>query len=174
MSTPKRVRLTEAIIYRAMQDPPPPSAPYLWDSDVPGFAVRINPTGKAIYTFRRAKLWPVIPYADRLEVKRRGEWDRVKYLGLHAARREALRLMGVAHHAPIAASFTRKRRKQAEGQDASPTDIEQVFRGFCIDHLQKHTTIRFTRECESRFRRFVLPAWKGRDIRSITRKDVRE
>src|SRR5207249_10926045 len=53
----------------------------------------------------------------------------------------------------------------------SSTKIEQVIREFTVRHLQQHTTYRHVCDSDTRFGRFVLPAWKGRDIRSITKGD---
>jgi integrase len=64
--------------------------------------------------------------------------------------------------------------KEAKRSFDNSTKIEQVIREFTKAHLEKRTSAGYLRESESRFRRFVLPAWKGRDVRTITRKDVRE
>jgi hypothetical protein len=65
MPTTKRVRLTPALIERAMRKPPPVGkTTYLRDDAVRGFAVRIHPSGRANYylLFRdgqRKAFWPV-------------------------------------------------------------------------------------------------------------------
>jgi integrase len=172
MPTKNRVKLTEAMILRAMGNPPPPTNPFLRDSVVPGLAVRVHPTGDATYTLllpggRREKL-----YAVRVAHATGGLKTDLRRARADASKRLDEARRGREREPKI---------KPANAKFDSSTRIEQVFREFTKDHLEKRygdgrfvLSVSHRSESESRFRRFVLPAWRGRDVRSITRKDVRE
>src|SRR3954469_21188102 len=76
MPTPNKVRLTEALIAKAMRNPPAEGqTTFLRDSKVPGLAIRVHPTGRATYTLLRPKrktFWHVEPdaLAEQLKLAR--------------------------------------------------------------------------------------------------------
>ena len=169
MSTPKRVRLTLGLIERALRNPPPVGkTTFLRDSVVPGLALRIHPTGRATYTL-------LLPKGVRKRLlNMEKEWKEYpEYWKQHLTRvredaaRELYpyRVHSSASHTPIV------RSGQKQHGDAS-TRVEAVVREFTKRHLQARTSFRHVRDSEARFGRFVLPKWKGRDIASITRKEV--
>jgi integrase len=159
MPTTNRVRLTEAMIERECRKPPPVyKTLFLRDSVVPGLAVRIHPTGQATYTLHKKKLAPV----------QLGWGKHLPYSQLDRIREQAIKELGAAYDPKQPTS-----RPPNQPFDTS-TKIEPAFRRFAREYLEKRTSAVYVSESESRFRRFVQPAWKGRDVRSITRKDVRE
>ena len=173
MPTTNRVRLTLSLIEHAMRNPPPEgTTTFLRDKVVDGLALRIHPTGRATYTLllpggQRKKLlalnaeWKEVPeywngHLDK--VRQRAKEDLLPYRSLSS-------LLADQRSAP---------KRATPKPDAAPTKIELVVRRFTREHLEKHTGLRHVRDCEARFRLYVLPKWKGRDVRSITRRDVRE
>src|SRR5438552_4529753 len=148
MPTTNRARLTEAVIARAMRNPPAEGqTTFLRDSKVPGFAVRVHPSGQATYTL-------LLPKGQRMKF-----WGYYEPGGLELAREYAAKRLREA----------RQGRDVREPNDTplkaptptqsfdSSTKIEQVIREFTVRHLQQHTTYRHVCDSDTRFGRFVLP-----------------
>jgi integrase len=173
MPTTKRVRLTLSLIEQALRNPPPAGkTTFLRDSVVPGLALRIHPTGKATYTL-------LLPKGQRkrlLNLER--EWKEYPdYWKQHLTRvreQASIELYPYRLHSPVHSIIgvsTPNPSNQRQRSDGS-TKVGAVVREFTKRHLQTRTSFRHVRDSDVRFARFVLPKWKGRDITSITRKEV--
>jgi integrase len=133
---------------------------FVWDSKVPGFGVRIYPTGKRIYVFQ---------YRTR-----RGQQRRVA-IGLHGpftvetAREVAADLYGAVRKGGDPAEEQKTATQQH--RDA----IEEVIEEFMGRYMAgKGRAPRYIEETRRNFEKHVLPRWQGRALRSITRRDVIE
>ena len=122
----------------------------IWDSKTPGFGVRIFPTGKKSFILKyrirgRQRIFTIGP---------------VGILTLDQARNKALKLAGAIldGHDPM-------EEKNIKGK---------TIRDLCSAYLEQHAKPhkKSWREDESRIRRYVIPAWSNRDVRSINRTDV--
>jgi integrase len=150
--------LTKLIVERAA--PEPERDLFLWDSKVPGFGVRVYPSGKRMYVFQ-------------YRTKRRQQ--RRVAIGLHGpftidkAREAAADLY----------EAVRKGRDPADEQKTAarlaPDTIENVIGEFMQRYMAgKKRAQRYIEETRRNFDRHVLPRWRDRDIRAITRRDVIE
>lgn len=174
MPTTNRVRLTIGLIEQAIRNPPViGKTTFLRDSQVPGLALRIHPTGRATYTLllpkgERKKLMSL-----QLEGRLAPEWWKGHLKRVREIATEEL----VPYRLPRTVEQAPKPRQVRDGTDeyhqAGSTKIEAVARRFTREHF-KGKARSSARQCESRLKRYVLPEWKGRDVREITRKDVRE
>jgi integrase len=133
---------------------------FLWDTKVSGFGVRIHPTGKRMYIF---------------QYRRRGRQQRRVAIGLHGpftvekARQVAADLYEVV----------RKGRDPAEEQKSAarrtPDTVEAVTVDFIERYLRgKGRAKSYVGDTRAIFANHVLPRWRGRDIKTITRRDVIE
>jgi integrase len=131
---------------------------FLWDSKVPGFGVRIYPSGKRMYGFQ---------YRSKA-----GRQRRVA-IGLHGP----LTVERARGAAADLYEAVRKGRDPVEEQKADvrrERDIlESVIDEFMTRYMVgKGRASRYIEETRRNFNKHVLPRWRGRDIRSITRRDV--
>ena len=157
-----RVKLTDELIQEAQQQRKGKEI-YLGDSELPGFGARIHRGSFSFY----------------VRFHRDGRWRRESFLQGHVvhigtvkiAREIAAELLLELHEPP-------HRAVGAERLDDFPENagehmIERVAAEFTTEHLvglgRSH---RYLQDSKSRFLRFVRPAWKGRDVRSITPQEV--
>jgi len=154
----QRNALTKIAVEKA--HPEPGRQLFLWDSKVPGFGVRIFPSGRRKYIFQ---------YRTQGRRQRRmvlgvhGPLTPEKARGLAADLYELVRKGGDPMHDQQLAA----RRK--------PDTIENVIDQF-VDKYLKHrqraqSYIDATRAI---FDNHVIPRWRRRDIKSITRRDLIE
>jgi integrase len=133
---------------------------FIWDSKVPGFGVRVYPSGKRMYVF---------------QYRTRGGQQRRIAIGLHGpftvekAREAAADLY----------EAVRKGRDPVEEQKAAVErkgdTVESVIDEFMIRYMAgKGRAPRYVEETRRNFDKHVLPHWRGRDLRRITRRDVIE
>jgi integrase len=133
---------------------------FLWDVRVPGFGVRIYPTGKRMYVF---------------QYRTKGRQQRRIAIGLHGP-------FTVERAREAAADLyeaVRKGRDPAEEQKAaaqrSHDNIEAVTEDFIQRYLEgKERAKSYIDDTRATFANHVLPRWRGRDIKTITRRDVIE
>jgi integrase len=182
--TVNRVPLTEAMIEEACRNPPERGTTrYLRDSVVPGFAVRVMPTGFAnYYLIRRGKPEvmeyrgsPIPTTLDGQEVMTR---DGPVYFGkmqglarlwpgwLDRAREHAKPLLGVR------AQPNKSDALEEQTGNIRSNSLERAFADFTRRYLESRAQPAHVLHCQMRWRKYIRPAWRGRDLRSITRKDV--
>ena len=150
--------LTKLVVEKIV--PEPGRDLFVWDSRVPGFGVRIYPSGKRMYVF---------------QYRSKGGRQRRVAIGLHGpftvekAREAAADLY----------EAVRKGRDPVEEQKtAAQRDrdaIEHVIEEFMSRYMAgKGRAPRYVQETKRNFDKHVLSRWRGRAIRSITRRDVIE
>jgi integrase len=140
--------------------PEPERDLFIWDSKVPGFGVRVYPSGKRMYLFQ-------------YRLGGRAGRQRRMTIGLHGP-------FSVDEARNVAADLyqaARKGRDPVEEQRAAErvqrTTIESVVDEFMTRHMVgKHRTRRYIEDTRRQFDKYVLPYWRGRDLREITRRDV--
>jgi len=131
---------------------------FVWDSKVPGFGVRIYPSGKRLYVF---------------QYRTKGGRQRRVAIGLHGP-------FTVERARDAAADLyeaVRKGRDPVEEQKAhlqiKRDTIESVVDEFMTRYMAgKGRAPRYVEETRRNFNNHVLPCWRGREIRSVTRRDV--
>jgi integrase len=85
-----------------------------------------------------------------------------------AKRREALRLLGKGEDPALA-----KKAAEEKARDEARDTVEAVIDLFMTRYMQaKKRAPRYIAETRGNFDRHVMPAWRGRPIASITRRDV--
>jgi len=150
--------LTKLIVEKIV--PEPGRDLFVWDTRVPGFGVRIYPSGKRMYVF---------------QYRTRGRRQRRVAIGLHGP-------FTVERARDAAADLyeaVRKGRDPVEEQKASVererNTIESVIDEFMTRYMAgKARAPRYIEETRRNFDKHVLPCWRGRDLRGITRRDVIE
>jgi integrase len=162
-----RILLTEAVIRKAKS--PRSDTTILWDTALPGFGCRLHPSGRKSFVLqyrlpdgstRRPGLGPVgLPFS------------------LDDARDHARRLLKQAalgrDPALEVASVARPSEHKVNERACSATTIEAVWAEFVRRHLEaKERSDSYIQHSVGHFRNYVFPRWRGRDIRTITRKDV--
>jgi integrase len=133
---------------------------FLWDSKVPGFGVRIYPTGKRMYVF---------------QYRTRDRQQRRVAIGLHGP----LTVETAREAASDLYEAVRKGRDPAEEQKTIarrvPDKIEIVVDEFIHRYLAgKERAPSYIADTRAIFANHVLPRWRGREIKTVTRRDVIE
>jgi integrase len=154
----QRKALTKLVVERT--EPDPTRDLFVWDSKVPGFGARIYPTGKRMYVFQ---------YRTKARQQRRVAIGLHGPLTVETAREAAADLY----------EAVRKGRDPAEEQkrDArrEPDTIEKVIEDFILRYMAgKERAQSYIGDTRATFKNHVLPRWRGRDINTITRRDVIE
>lgn len=131
------------------------------DGTVRGLELRINPDGVKTWTLR---------YRNIAREQRRLKLGVYPRLTLSKARETANRLLRDvdAGHDPQAA----REAVRAQAAQAKKDSIDAL----CADYLERHAKIRKRtwRADQHKIDRVILPAWKGRPVTAITRRDCRE
>jgi integrase len=152
--------LTKLFVEKA--SPAPEGQVVLWDRKVPGFGIRIFPSGKRMYFFR-------------FRSKATGQQRRVT-IGLHGP----LTVEKAREAAADLYEAVRKGRDPVEERHQmaarrAPDRIEAVVEEFLVRYMAgKKRAPRYIEETRRNFAKHVLPRWQGRDIRGISRRDVIE
>jgi integrase len=162
-----RILLTEAAIRKAKS--PRSDTTILWDTALPGFGCRLHPSGRKSFVLqyrlpdgqqRKPSLGPVgrpFSLADARD-HARGLLKQVAQ-----GRDPALEALPAAQ----------RKEQRANTHKPGATTIEAVWAEFVRRHLEaKERSDSYIQHSEGHFRNYVLPRWRGRDISSITRKDV--
>ena len=178
-----KLKLTDATV-RSLKAPERGRIDY-FDATLPGFALRVS--GPTPSTPEGRKGW-VVFYRFGGKQKRLTIEPGYPALGLADARKQA----GAAFQAlargedPAAAkqeAKTAARQDPAiaeaaaekEAQERKRGAIENVIEDFIKRHLEaKHRAPRYIAETRRLFKLHVLPRWRGRELRTITRRDVIE
>jgi integrase len=150
--------LTKQVVEKTA--PEPGRDLFMWDSKVHGFGVRVYPSGKRMYVFQyRSKAGK----QRRVAIRLHGPFTVDKARDAAADLYEAVR----------------KGRDPAEEQkDAarrSYDDIEAITENFIQRYLEgKGRAKSYIDDTRATFANHVLPRWRGRDVKTITRRDVIE
>jgi integrase len=160
-----KVFLTSALVAHEQANPPRRGTTRsLWDTELPGFAARIHPTGGVTFI---------------LKCRREGQIRRVKVIGPYGdnifdlvefAREQVAELLADGDYRQLSGPAI----QEPEGvvpEGAHKHSVDRVAAEFITQHLARRSPGHL-RDSKSRLRRFVLPAWSGQDLRSIKRKDV--
>jgi integrase len=133
---------------------------FLWDSRVPGFGVRLYPSGKRMYVF---------------QYRSKGRQQRRVAIGLHGpfTVETAREVAADLYEAVRKGGDPSGEQKTAAGR--APDTIEGVIDEFIQRYMAgKQRAPRYIAETRRNFDKHVLPRWGGRDLRAITRRDVIE
>jgi integrase len=150
--------LTKLVVERTT--PEPGRDRFLWDSRVPGFGVRVYPSGKRMYVFQ---------YRTKAGQQRRAAIGLHGPLTVDNAREAAADLYEAVRKGrdPI----DEQKAATARGQDP----IENVIEEFLARYMAgKGRAPRYIEETRRNLDKHVLARWRGRDLRGITRRDVIE
>jgi integrase len=133
---------------------------FAWDSKVPGLGVRAYPSGKRMYVF---------------QYRTRGGRQRRVAIGVHGP----FTIEKARETAADLYEAVRKGRDPVEEQKAATQrerdTIESVIEEFMARYMAaKERAPRYIEETRRNFDKHVLPHWRGRDLRGITRRDVIE
>jgi integrase len=157
----RRSPLTEQAVRRIKL---PPDRPFLWDSAVPGLGVRLYASGRHVYIFQ---------YRTRRNQQRRMSGAVFGTTSLNSARKWAAELHDAVRCGRDPAADQRTERERQLDGDASLYSIEAVVADFIKYRLEaRNRAPKYIKDCQRTFDRFVLSAWKGRDVRDIRRIEV--
>ena len=150
--------LTKLVVERT--EPDPARDRFFWDSKVPGFGVRIYPTGKRMYVFQ---------YRTKARQQRRVAIGLHGPLTIEAARQFAADLYEAVRKGGDPAEEQKRDARRV------PDTIEKVIEEFMLRYMAgKQRAPRYIEETRRNFDKHVLPRWRGRDLGAITRRDVIE
>lgn len=133
---------------------------FVWDTKVPGFGVRIHPSGKRMYVYQ---------YRTKTRQQRRVAIGLHGPLTVETARQAAADLY----------EAVRKGGDPAEEQKRAarriPDTFEKVVDEFMLRYMAgKQRARSYIEDTRATFDNHVLPRWRRRDITTITRRDVIE
>jgi len=145
-------KLIDGFRYRGNRQTEKPSRDVRWDDQLPGFGIRVFPTGRKSF---------VLSYRSNSR-KRLMALGTYGVLTLDQARGKARSLLGnvIDGRDPL-----QERQKEARGQKV---------KDLCTAYLERHAKPhkKTWKTDESRINNYILPAWKGHKISAITRSDV--
>jgi integrase len=154
----QRKALTKLVVERT--EPDPKRDAFVWDSKVPGFGVRIYPTGKRMYVFQ---------YRTKPRQQRRVAIGLHGPLTVDAAREFAADLYEAVRKGHDPAEEKKREARRV------PDTIEKVIEEFMLRYMAgRQRAQSYIGDTRATFENHVLPRWRGRDINSITRRDVIE
>jgi integrase len=148
-----------------------------WDSLLPGFGLRVSHTGR--------KTWMTMYRVGGKQVRETiGTLATIPNVGVARAKarasmeKAAAGLNPVTERREIAAKELRQAEEAAATSAANQRDaFENVVDEF-MDRFMRHGkrphSPRYITEVRRNFDRHVLPRWRGRNIRSITRRDIND
>ena len=150
-------RLTQRLVNAAASGS---ASTIIWDEDVKGFGLRVTAGGHRSYVFQ-------------YRIGGRGAPSRRVTIGTHGspwtpdtARREAISLLTKVRQGQDPMAMLKTMREEALTQS-----IEAYVDAF-VDRYLKANWVRSWREGERVLRAYVVPEWKGKVLRKITRRDV--
>jgi integrase len=171
-----RMLLTVPLIERERKKPPAKGATrFLWDRQVPGLAARIHPSGGVSFLIQWRERFSGAQ--RRLGIGTLHLWDRHTQGpagALKEVREDASKhLADVQQGRDPALARDLEREFSGEEQKKHKFAIENVIAEFTRRHLEaRDRSADYKASFAGNVRRYVLPAWAGRDIRSIARRDV--
>jgi integrase len=136
--------------------PPPSGRLDVWDAALPGFGLRVTDKG--------AKSW-VAMYRTGNRKRRLtlGAYPKIKLGAARDLARDAFRAVGEGLDPATAKKAGRR----------APDTIDSVIDEFIHRYLEaQRRSPSYIKETRRIFEKLVLPRWRGRDIKSITRRDV--
>ncbi len=155
---PKRQKLTKSIVDNA---PILDRRYHIYDSDIPGFSVKIEPSGSKIY---------VLDYRSGAG-GRDAPKKRVK-IGKHGALTvEQARVIAKEYYAKIALGDDPADQRQAERGKTLLKDFQERYVNEYIIHHNKPSTVTGKKEV---LRTLIMPHFRNHAMEDITRKDVQE
>lgn len=145
-----KVRLTK----RAVDAAKPAAKEYLlWDAELPGFGLRVYPSGRKVYL---------------LQYKRRGETRKLR-LGQHGpTTAEAARERARQHLAELDAGGDPAEARNAERSDPTVAELCELYLAEGADHLKASTRTAYA----GAIRRHILPLLAKKRLRRLTQADV--
>ena len=128
-----------------------------FDAGTPGLSLRVSPGG--------AKAWHVVyKHAGKTRRKKLGRYPALGLADARIAAREDQLRIDRDHADPAA-------ERQAELAAVAPTfTVEDLSKLYITAHAKVHK--RTWKDDQWRIDRYVLPAWKGRAVPSVTRSDA--
>ncbi|SRR5579885_81612 len=129
-----------------------------WDDALPGFGVRVKPSGVMSY---------LIQYRNADHVSKRFTLGKTTELRLEEARRRAARHLGDVKDAkdPADPATERRERRQA-------ATVVDLCERYLSDHAEVHAKPRYLKELRRMVNTKIKPALGTKPIRSITRAEV--
>jgi integrase len=154
----KRIRLTTATSVDALK--PRADRYIVRDDNVSGLELRIHPDGTKVWSLR----YRVNGQQRRLKL---GEYPRTS---LAKAREQANKELRKVDGGIDPQAEREKVRRAIEQAKADSIDV------LCDNYIERHAKVkkRTWRDDQSKIACEILPAWKGRAVTSITRRDCRE
>ena len=128
----------------------------IWDAKLPGFGVRVSPTG--------TKTFVLLYYFNGRKCRR--SLGRFPFVSLADARGHAMTVLGqVANNIdPDAVAL----------EPFAPRSVETVVQEFIEKHCHRHNRASTAYATERLLRKHFCKPWAGRDLDSISRRDVME
>lgn len=132
---------------------------WVWDSDLPGFGVRVHSSGRKMY---------MVQYRDADRRTRKVTIGRHGIFTTEEARAEAREILKAVAHGENPAV---ERRAARERRKAAPT-IEDLAERYLSEWAAVRKKPQSARDDRQKLETYVLPSWRGRLVADITRKDV--
>jgi integrase len=125
-----------------------------WDNDIPGFGVRVMPSGRKSF---------VLQY-------RAGRRSRRMVLGyFNVITPERARQLAIAHLANIAEGYDPLAKRDA-GRDA--VTVKDLAKRFDAEHIAVHLKPSTQKEYRRSLKKFILPFFGNRPIAEVSREEV--
>ncbi len=156
-----RVKLTNLKVAKTPVPSPKRKQKELWDTEVPGFGLRIGHGGRRTFM--------VMVRVNG--VQRRYTIATYPEMSLKDAREEARKLRADARQGIDPKEREAEKRRAAQRQRQNTFAV--IARDFIEDHAKKSAP-RSWGEMNRKINKDLLPQWGDRPIRSITRQDVKE
>jgi integrase len=151
-----RIRLTKSAIDAL---PTPPLDVVYWDVGLPGFGVKVTPTGRKVFVV----LYRMGGAGSKLRKYTIGPYGRVR---LHQARLAAQRVFAARLEGRDPAGEKREAKRRVVADR-----VEELLETFITQRLSQN---RSAGELARLLRREVGKAWNGRSIHEISKRDVVE
>ena len=151
-----RIRLTKSAIDAL---PTPPAEVVYWDAGLPGFGVKVTPTGRKVFLV----LYRTGGAGSKLRKYTVGPYGRVT---LHQARLAAQRVFAARLEGRDPAGEKREAKRRVVADR-----VEELLETFITQRLSQN---RSGGEIARLLRRELGKAWSGRSVREISKRDVVE
>lgn len=146
-------KLTKTVVDNAAA--PTSSDTWLWDTEVPGFGLRVQPSGRKTF---------VVRYRNHLGTQRKMTLARACDMPPDKARDLARKAF---------AAVAEGKDPAAERQEAKEAPTIQALRDrYQREHAEPFKKPRSAKEDEGTWRRYVLPRWAAKKVAEITKADV--